>query len=141
MTSAKLDAVGQHWIAALANYNFQLHYKAGKTNVEADALSQIPWQKPRSECQDLDCLTVKAIIMGCTTKPPLIDVYVVKTVIPSQKDTLFCGKVVIDPNPPITNQEWREWQNQDKTIAESKKLSQQKGHNNDSEEVKTMLRH
>ena len=30
LTSAKLDAVGQHWVAALVNYNFQLCYKTGK---------------------------------------------------------------------------------------------------------------
>ena len=42
LTSAKLDATGQRWIAALANYNFSLHYKSGKTNIEADALSRIP---------------------------------------------------------------------------------------------------
>ena len=42
LTSAKLDATGQRWIAALANYNFSLHYKSGKMNIEADALSRIP---------------------------------------------------------------------------------------------------
>ena len=42
LTSTKLDATGQRWIAALANYNFSLHYRLGKTNVEADALSRIP---------------------------------------------------------------------------------------------------
>ena len=42
LTSPELDAVGQCWVAALANYNFQLHYKTGKSNVEADVLSQIP---------------------------------------------------------------------------------------------------
>ena len=53
----------------------------------------------------------------------------------------------VDQNPPITNQEWREWQNQDMTITEtknilqSKKLSQRKGDNNNSEELRTMLRH
>ena len=31
--------------AALANYNFSLHYKSGKTNIEADALSRIPNRK------------------------------------------------------------------------------------------------
>ena len=45
LTSAKLDAVGQCWVAALANYSFQLHYKTVKSNVETDTLSQIPWQK------------------------------------------------------------------------------------------------
>ena len=42
LSTAKLDATGQRWIAALANYNFSLHYKSGKTNIEADALSRIP---------------------------------------------------------------------------------------------------
>ena len=27
LTSAKLDACGQRWVAELANYNFNLHYK------------------------------------------------------------------------------------------------------------------
>ena len=42
LTSAKLDATGQRWIATLANYNFSLHYKSDKTNIEADALSRFP---------------------------------------------------------------------------------------------------
>ena len=41
LTSAKLDATGQCWVASLANYTFQLFYETGKTNVEADALSRI----------------------------------------------------------------------------------------------------
>ena len=42
LKTAKLDATGQRWIAALASYNFSLHYKSGKMNVETDALSRIP---------------------------------------------------------------------------------------------------
>ena len=42
LTTAKLDATGQRWIASLANYLFSLHYRSGKSNVEADALSRIP---------------------------------------------------------------------------------------------------
>ena len=42
LTSAKLDATGQRWVSSLANYNFQIFYKSGKSNVEADALSRIP---------------------------------------------------------------------------------------------------
>ena len=29
----KLDAMRHHWVASLANYNFQLYYRAGKTNI------------------------------------------------------------------------------------------------------------
>ena len=45
LMTAKLDAMGQRWIAGLANYNFHIHYQSGKSNVEADALSRIDWEK------------------------------------------------------------------------------------------------
>ena len=44
LTTAKLDATGQRWIASLANYNFKIHYRSGKSNIDADALSRIPWE-------------------------------------------------------------------------------------------------
>ena len=44
LTTAKLDATGQRWVASLANYDFTIHYCSGKQNVEADALSRIRWQ-------------------------------------------------------------------------------------------------
>ena len=37
--------MGHRQIAGLANYNFHIHYKSGKSNVEADALSRIDWEK------------------------------------------------------------------------------------------------
>ena len=58
LTSAKLDATGQRWVASLANYDFQIFYKLGKSNVEADALSHIP----RTSDVLIDAPSVKAII-------------------------------------------------------------------------------
>ena len=43
LTTAKLDATGQRWIASLTNYNFTIQYRSGKQNIDADALSRIPW--------------------------------------------------------------------------------------------------
>ena len=40
---AKVDAVSHYWVASLANYNFQLYYRVGKTNIDADALSRVSW--------------------------------------------------------------------------------------------------
>ena len=60
LTSAKLDATGQRWVASLANYDFQIFYKSGKTNVEVDALSRIP----RDSHTILDKPTVKAIMLA-----------------------------------------------------------------------------
>ena len=42
LTSAKLDATGHRWLAALATYNFSIEYLSGKKNVIADTLSRFP---------------------------------------------------------------------------------------------------
>ena len=41
LTSAKLDATGHRWLAALAAYNFTLKYRPGKSNADADGLSRL----------------------------------------------------------------------------------------------------
>ena len=43
LTTAKLDATGQKWVASLANYNFTITYHSGKHNINADPLSRVPW--------------------------------------------------------------------------------------------------
>ena len=43
LTTAKLDATSHRWVATLSNYDFELIYRSGKTNTEADALSRIEW--------------------------------------------------------------------------------------------------
>lgn len=42
LTTAKLDATGHRWLAALEAYDFSISYKTGKTNTDADALSRLP---------------------------------------------------------------------------------------------------
>lgn len=41
LSTAKLDATGHRWVAALANYNFSLSYRSGKLNKDADGLSRL----------------------------------------------------------------------------------------------------
>ena len=41
LATAKLDATGHRWVAALSNYTFSITYKPGKNNKDADALSRI----------------------------------------------------------------------------------------------------
>ena len=43
LTTAKLDVASHCWVTSLANYNFRLHYRVGKTNIDADALSRVSW--------------------------------------------------------------------------------------------------
>ena len=58
LSSAKLYFCGQRWVASLANYNFRLFYRSGKTNIEADALSRIP----REGYHELESPIVKALL-------------------------------------------------------------------------------
>ena len=40
---ARLDTVSHKRVASLANYNFQLYYQAGKTNINADVVLRVSW--------------------------------------------------------------------------------------------------
>ncbi|KAL1249378.1 hypothetical protein QQF64_020383 [Cirrhinus molitorella] len=42
LTTAKLNATGHRWLAALATYDFSLQYKPGRHNIDADVLSRYP---------------------------------------------------------------------------------------------------
>ena len=57
MTTAKLDANGHRWVAALSNYIFTITYKPGKGHVDADVLSHIRWP----EAIDIDTQKVHAV--------------------------------------------------------------------------------
>ena len=41
LTTAKLDATGQRWVAPLSGYNFSIKYRSGKKNADVDGLSRI----------------------------------------------------------------------------------------------------
>ena len=69
LTTAKLDACGQRWVADLANFNFTLHYKPGSTNTVADALSRIVWpdvltQTDMEEYESMPANLVQALCLG-----------------------------------------------------------------------------
>ena len=60
LTTAKLDVTGQWWIASLAN--FKIFYRSGKLNVEADALSCLPWGSTQME--RVEPLVAKAMLQS-----------------------------------------------------------------------------
>ena len=62
LTTAKLDITGQRWVASLANYHFKIFYKSSKLNVEADALSQIPWEN--TQVDHMEPLIIKAMLQS-----------------------------------------------------------------------------
>lgn len=45
MSSAKLDATGQRWVSRLTGFEFDVQYRRGKCNANADALSRMSTQE------------------------------------------------------------------------------------------------
>ena len=59
-----LTTAKHRWITGLANYNFNIHYRSGKSNVEADALSRINWEK----CDEtIQAISIQAIVAAAIT--------------------------------------------------------------------------
>ena len=145
LSSAKLDACGQRWVAKLANYNFTVKYKSGLSNVEADALSRISWPEILADTEDLDadlnCMdthVVNAILTGCRSKSSLIE-------------SVSCSSKIIplelsQDSDSSSNIDWMKEQRADPNLTviikliESGQLQKRKLHGKDTPEVKSLLR-
>ena len=71
LTSAKLDATGQRWVSALSQFNFDIHYRAGVKNIDADTMSRYPYERVMQEETEnvkIEETSVKAIC-GCIVIP------------------------------------------------------------------------
>ena len=65
LTSAKLDATGQRWVSALAAYDFDLNYKPGVKNTDADALSRYQHDRVTEDGVERIRLNTEAIKAIC----------------------------------------------------------------------------
>ena len=98
LSTAKLDMMGHRWITGLTNYNFHIHYKSGKSNIEAGALSRIDWEKCDETIQADSIQAIVAVeIVG-----DLANI-----------ETISCSVQTIEMFPPI----------QSKTVAISKAIT------------------
>ena len=143
LTSAKLDACGQRWVAKLANYNFSIKYRCGVSNTEADALSRIKWPEAISEKLDLDnrCMDthiINAILTGAVSKSSLIESVSCSTdLIPTELDKT---------TSKLSNINWMKEQRLDPNLGviirliESGQLFKRKLQGKDSTELKSFLR-
>ena len=107
LTTAKLDATGHRWVAALSNYTFSIIYKPGKGHKDADALSCIRWP----ETMELDSQTVHAVCEGVQAPHGKVE-------------TLCQGAHVVDAlskdraTPGMTSLEWWDIQAQDPILSQ-----------------------
>ena len=65
LSSAKVGACGQRWASALGQYNFDIYYRSGLKNADADGMSRYPYEKledvDRRERIKIEDNSVKAI--------------------------------------------------------------------------------
>lgn len=59
LTSARLNATGHRWLAALATYDFNIQYRPGRHNIDADVLSR--QYSPEDNWADIPISGIKAI--------------------------------------------------------------------------------
>ena len=89
LTTAKLNTCGQRWVAKLANYNFTIQNRSGKSNVEADALDGID----TIDVESMDTHVVNAIIAGARSKSSLIESI-------SSSPEIIPGELIADSSEP-----------------------------------------
>ena len=94
LTMAKLDATGYQWITKLAKFNCTIHYHLGKSNVNADAFSRIPWD------QNIDVDAVRAIFKATVDGPEtLMKVY-------TCHERAISSLILESPSTWMTAKEW-----------------------------------
>ena len=123
LTSAKLDAVGQRWVASLGPYNFSLHYNPGRQNTVADSLSRIPWENVEFH-DEVDYNVVKAFIhKGESNVSPNIEP---ELIYDDQK--IYMKQLVANLTGKMTKQQWKTEQLDDPEIGPVIRLVEQKKH-------------
>ena len=123
LTSAKLDAIGQRWVASLGPYNFSLHYNPGRHNTVADSLSRIPWENVVFQ-DEVDYNIVKAMVhkgeMNSTSniEPELL----------FDDCKIYMKQLVSSLAGKMTKTQWQKEQLQDAEIGPVLRLIMEKRH-------------
>ena len=127
-------------MVSITNYNFKLHYKSGKLNVEADALSRIPWEQ-EEELHTLDTIAVKAIISrgynGDSSIPE----------VPPGTISVIAKSLVVDSTMKLSKQDWKRKQQADSdigpiiTLINNKALLQYVAKEGDSSGMRVLLKY
>ena len=137
LTTAKLDATGQRWVASLANYNFKIFYKSGKLNVEADTLSHIPWES--AQVEHMEPLIVKTMLQSKLES---------EISFPEEHfpEKLLLKSMTVDTTLKLTQKDWVEEQMDDVDVnkivqlLKSNKLSTYMAQEMDSSAIQILLR-
>nr|KAG5707461.1 hypothetical protein BaRGS_011965 [Batillaria attramentaria] len=107
LTTAKLDATGHRWLAALAAYDFDIKYRPGEHNVDADTLSRLPGRDEEYASGDVSSEIVHTIC-GAVHCPAVETHCLSDTVVDMLEESE--GQDITD----FTERDWRRAQDADK---------------------------
>lgn len=98
LSSAKLGAVEHRWAAQLASFDFELKYRSGRLNRNADALSR-QYQPELSDVQDLALgnSVPKLLRQVAVPEGSIQAAQLVISVLPSHGPTDLCSLQAADP--------------------------------------------
>ena len=136
LTSAKLDATGQCWVASLANYNFKIFYRCGHSNVDADSLSRIPWEVVQEDHAQTGPI-IKSLVLTPQTGIR----------VPHLPNAVIAIKeLIVHTDFQLTKTQWREEQGTDPSISKivdlihTKKLASYECQKTDPNDLKGLMR-
>jgi len=141
LDTAKLGAIEQRWVAQLASFTFDVKYRSGKANANADSLS-------RKVCSRSSINTILSVVLGTTPMPEAEMRKVIASETEQTIPKVFTNSqiVITDTFPSYSKEELKEWQMTDTNI---KRLSHylhmdrkptSKERQNESVEVQKLIR-
>ena len=118
LTTPNLDALGHHWVVALAGYNMKLEYLKGSDNKAADALSRVSTQK-------LDEETVTELLNcawnGSAPRAEMANIHVIEEGKHVDQEVIVWYTQIVKQHKNfqnLANQDWVRAQSKDPAIAQ-----------------------
>lgn len=106
LSTAKLDATGHRWVAALSAYDFDIKYIPGRNNTDADFMSRIPEDSENRDSVEISLGSIKAVCAGLQNE--------------SRAEIATCTPVDdiddLDTLELMSLRDWRKVQGQDATL-------------------------
>lgn len=113
LTSAMLDATGHRWLAALAAYDFDIKYRPGVNNADADGMSRLPGLQESEDQEHMSSDSVKAVCNVIHAQPYVESLCMQADV--TQEENLDSIGV---PLARMSNRDWRKAQYKDPILRQ-----------------------
>jgi transposase InsO family protein len=114
LSSAKLDATSQRWVAQLSDYQFSIEYRSGKENIDADILSRLKWPDKAMPSQVASPVVSAVLEAKALDAPALVEVLCLSQQVLSAD---------LDESPNQSTIDWHSEQKADKTIHMARRFA------------------